>query len=61
MKTAEYLIKKLKETGIKDFFGVPGDYNFNILYEIENNTIHTYGHLRRLGAIRPAIWVSFNK
>ena len=30
-------------------------------YEIENNTIHTYGHLRRLGAIRPAIWVSFNK
>lgn len=37
MKTAEYLIKKAEELGITDFFGVPGDYNFNILYEIENN------------------------
>lgn len=37
MNTAEYLIKKLEELGINDFFGLPGDYNFNILYAIENN------------------------
>ncbi len=38
MNTAEYLVKRLKELGINDFFGVPGDYNFNILYAIENNS-----------------------
>lgn len=37
MNTAEYLIKKLEELGVNDFFGLPGDYNFNILYAIENN------------------------
>lgn len=37
MNTAEYLVKKLEELGINDFFGLPGDYNFNILYAIENN------------------------
>lgn len=37
MNTAEYLIKKLEELGINHFFGLPGDYNFNILYAIENN------------------------
>ena len=37
MNTAEYLVKKLEELGINDFFGLPGDFNFNILYAIENN------------------------
>ena len=37
MNTAEYLVKKLEELGINDFLGLPGDYNFNILYAIENN------------------------
>lgn len=37
MNTAEYLIKKLEELGINDFFGLPGDYNFNILYAIDKN------------------------
>lgn len=37
MNTAEYLVRKLEELGINDFFGLPGDYNFNILYAIENN------------------------
>lgn len=37
MNTSEYLIKKLEELGVNDFFGLPGDYNFNILYSIENN------------------------
>ena len=37
MNTAEYIVKRLEELGINDFFGLPGDYNFNILYAIENN------------------------
>lgn len=37
MNTAEYLVKKLEELGINDFFGLPGDYNFNILSAIESN------------------------
>ena len=37
MNTAEYLINKLEELGITDFFGLPGDYNFDILYAIEDN------------------------
>lgn len=37
MNTAEYLVKKLEELGVNDFFGLPGDFNFNILYAVENN------------------------
>lgn len=37
MNTAEYLIQKLEELGVNDFFGLPGDYNFNLLYAVENN------------------------
>lgn len=34
---SDYLIQELSKLGIKDFFGLPGDYNFNILGSIENN------------------------
>lgn len=37
MRVAEYLIKSLEKLGITDFFGLPGDYNFNILYALEQN------------------------
>lgn len=37
MNTADYIVKKLEELGVNEFFGVPGDYNFNILYSIQNN------------------------
>ena len=37
MNIADYLVKKLEELGINDFFGLPGDYNFELLYAIENN------------------------
>ena len=37
MNTAEYLIKKLEELGIDHIFGLPGDFNFNLLYAVENN------------------------
>ena len=38
MNTAEYLVKRLEELGVNDFFGLPGDYNFDILYAIQNNS-----------------------
>lgn len=34
---ADYLVKRLRNLGIKDFFGLPGDYNFNILDSIEES------------------------
>lgn len=37
MNTVEYLIKKLEELGINDFFGVSDDYNLEVLYAIEAN------------------------
>lgn len=37
IKVADYLIQELNKLGIKDFFGLPGDYNFNILYAVGNN------------------------
>lgn len=37
IKVADYLIQELNKLGINDFFGLPGDYNFNILYAIEDN------------------------
>lgn len=37
IKIADYLIQELNKLGIKDFFGLPGDYNFNILYAIGDN------------------------
>ena len=51
MNTAEYLIKKLEELGITDYFGVPGDYNFNILRMIENiSSVNWIGCTNELNA-----------
>ncbi|MDD3436142.1 MAG: thiamine pyrophosphate-binding protein [Candidatus Gastranaerophilales bacterium] len=37
IKVADYLVQELNKLGINDFFGLPGDYNFNILYAINDN------------------------
>lgn len=37
MNIIQYLIKRIHELGVKEFFGVPGDYNFNIIEEIGFN------------------------
>lgn len=37
IKVAEYLVQELNKLGINDFFGLPGDFNFNILYAIGDN------------------------
>ncbi len=34
---SDYLVQELSKLGIEEFFGLPGDYNFNILNSIENN------------------------
>jgi indolepyruvate decarboxylase len=51
MRVAEYLIKSLEILGITDIFGLPGDYNFNILYAIENNpNVNWVGCVNELNA-----------
>lgn len=37
IKVADYLVQELNKLGINDFFGLPGDYNFNVLYAIGDN------------------------
>ena len=37
MNTVQYIIKRLEELGVNDFFGFPDDYNTNLIYDIENN------------------------
>lgn len=34
---SDYLVLRLQELGVTDFFGLPGDYNFNIVESVENN------------------------
>ncbi len=34
---ADYLVKKLTRLGISDFFGLPGDFNFNIIEAVESS------------------------
>jgi len=34
---SDYLVQELHKLGITDFFGLPGDYSFNIITSIENN------------------------
>ena len=51
MNIAEYLVKKLEELGVNDFFGLPGDYNFEILKAIESNdNTNWYGCTNELNA-----------
>lgn len=38
ISVSDYLIQELTKLGINDFFGLPGDYNFNILYSIGDNS-----------------------
>ena len=33
----DFLIQELNRIGVKDFFGLPGDYNFNIIDAVEKN------------------------
>lgn len=37
IKVSEYLAKRLSHLGIKNIFGLPGDYNFNLLKAIESD------------------------
>ena len=35
---AEYLIKRINNSGVEDIFGVPGDYNFHLIEAVLNNS-----------------------
>jgi len=41
IKVSDYLVRRLTELGITDVFGLPGDYNFNILDAVIKNSICT--------------------
>ena len=38
MNTAQYIVKRLEELGINEFFGIPDCYNYSLIYTVENNT-----------------------
>ncbi len=47
----DYLIEQLEKLGINDFFGLPGDFNFNIVEAIEkNNNTNWIGCTNELNA-----------
>ena len=37
IKVSDYIVKRLQNLGITDVFGLPGDYNFNILDAVIKN------------------------
>ena len=37
IKTVDYLVQELLKLGITDVFGLPGDYNFDIIEAVERN------------------------
>lgn len=37
IKVSDYIIQELSKLGIKNIFGVPGDYNFNLIDSVERN------------------------
>jgi indolepyruvate decarboxylase len=45
MSVGEFLLRRIREAGIKDAFGVPGDYNLELLQQMEDS-----GTLRWIGA-----------
>ena len=51
IKVADYLIKQLNELGIEEIFGLPGDYNFDIVETIERNeNVNWIGSTNELNA-----------
>ena len=38
MNTADYIVKRLEELGVNEFFGFPDDYNINLIDAVENNS-----------------------
>ena len=51
IKVSDYLVKKLAEFGIEEVFGLPGDYNFDIVEAIEKSEkINWIGSTNELNA-----------
>jgi indolepyruvate decarboxylase len=44
MKIGDFLLRRLEEAGIRDVFGVPGDFNLELLQQLEDG-----GHLKWVG------------
>lgn len=50
IKTADYLLKRLRQLGIRSVFGVPGDYNLRLLDFVEPAGLHWVGNCNELNA-----------
>ena len=51
MKLTDYLVQRLYKLGIEEIFGLPGDFNFNIVEAIEkNNNVNWIGSTNELNA-----------
>lgn len=50
ISVTDYLFQEIKKLGINDIFGLPGDYNFNVLYSIKNQGLNWIGCTNELNA-----------
>jgi hypothetical protein len=39
MKIGDFLLRRLKETGVRHLFGVPGDYNLELLQQLQDTGV----------------------
>lgn len=46
LSIGDYLIRRLQEYGIRDVFGIPGDYVLGFYYQLENSPINVVGCTR---------------
>jgi indolepyruvate decarboxylase len=37
MKIGDFLLRRLKEAGVRHLFGVPGDYNLELLQQLQDS------------------------
>ena len=45
MKIGDFLLRRLKEAGVRHLFGVPGDYNLELLQQLQDTgTLKWIGH-----------------
>ena len=51
MKIGDFLLRRLEEAGVRHLFGVPGDYNLELLQQLQDNgTLKWIGTCSELNA-----------
>ena len=44
MKIGDFLLRRLKEAGVRHLFGVPGDYNLELLQQLQDTGALVFRH-----------------